>query len=344
MRQMILLILIAAAGLTTPPAARAAEPPPAVAEEAKAVPISQVLVALSREGREAWDKDKSWPTTKSDFAQRRKWKLTSDEVLVALSRRLNPEPAVDGYVKWQLLSFLPDFKAAAAEGEIMRGILTTMPRLTPQPEPQMPEATAPSLGMSVETMSTPGPGAGQVQTTVPPGTSRLGVVSSGTTLRGGTSANTGGVTPAMISAAAADHSKARKAATAANVAPLRYRDALVAALPEEGGTRLAGMLKDTWDRIAAGDPTYSAAVDRVVAACQKLKPDSPIPATVRASLAEDAEKFRDLKTSVIESFQAPPANARGNRIPSKGYVAQFPPEKLKIVLNCLRGEEPPKEK
>jgi hypothetical protein len=168
----------------------------------------------------------------------------------------------------------------------------------------------------------------------------LSVVQSGTTMYvSGSVSPDGRYVTAGVQASSANLVRLRKVAVGANTPVAAARDAIVSALPEANGVRLAAMMKDTWDRIESGDKSYEKAVDRLVAEASRLTPDSPVPPNVRASLAAEAEKFAALKTTVVESMHAGTGKDQG-RIQAKGYVAAFPPDKLKTLLEKLRAGVP----
>jgi hypothetical protein len=330
-------------------------PPPEVATEAadttayELVPISKVLVQVSREARVAWDKDKSWPTDKSDFAQRKKLRVENAELLGALARKINPEPAIDAYIKLQLLSFEPDF--TLAEPEQIQRIIKVMPKLEAAPVPKLPDPPTkmPSLGMGVN-MS---------QTTVrersvrapdgktAPSSQRLSTVNSGTAMVvQGTASDDGRYVMARIEAAQTNLVRLRKLQVTANRPLTDFRDALTAAMPMDGGVRLAAMMQDLWQRIEAGDKTYERVVDRLVKEADAVAPgkpgvtrDAPLTPKARANLANEMAKFAALKVPIAEAVYPGTGKDEGKML-TRGYVAQVPPEKLKLIIIALVGETP----
>src|SRR5687767_104893 len=90
------------------------EPTPPVGEP-RLVAVSQALVQISQEARKTWAKNKTLPEHECNFAQRKNWRVDQAELLAALSRKVNPEPAIDAYVRWQLLSFGPEWDKVDAE-------------------------------------------------------------------------------------------------------------------------------------------------------------------------------------------------------------------------------------
>ncbi len=92
--------------------------------ELKEAKIADVVRDLIEEGREAIKTSKKWPRTEPDFATKHNLKAEKDEVVAALSRRIDRNPALDGYVKWQLLSFLPKDPQFSSRdfGALVRGL------------------------------------------------------------------------------------------------------------------------------------------------------------------------------------------------------------------------------
>jgi hypothetical protein len=153
----------------------------------------------------------------------------------------------------------------------------------------------------------------------------------------GTVSPDGRYVTASINAASANLVRLRRIQQTANRPVAVFRDALTEALPMDKGVRLAAMLKDTWDRIEAGDKSYEQSADRLVRAAQSLTPESPVSEASRANLAAEAAKFAELKVQVVESVY-PGTGEHEGRMMAKGYVARFPPEKLKLLLAALHGE------
>lgn len=72
----------------------------------------------------------AFPRKESDYAQVTNTRLPSQAVVDALGRRLDRNPAVDAYVKWQLLSYQPVYSEAGEKGyeSIVRGLPSLLPR------------------------------------------------------------------------------------------------------------------------------------------------------------------------------------------------------------------------
>src|ERR1051326_7177715 len=108
----------------------AAQPKPAPPSK-KSPGLWFVISALKKEGKEARRKDGPWPRMESNFAQEKGWSLPVPEIAKALTRKLDPEPTVDAYIKWQLLSFVDDFTPAG--NAVLGRVVDSAPRPSPQP-------------------------------------------------------------------------------------------------------------------------------------------------------------------------------------------------------------------
>jgi hypothetical protein len=103
-------------------------PATAIAED---VTIKGVTDDLAKEAQQAWSEKQAWPRKKPNYAEDRKLSLPSEDVINALGRRLDRVPLIDGYIKWQLLSFKPDFEKASERD--LQQIIRNLPQLTDQP-------------------------------------------------------------------------------------------------------------------------------------------------------------------------------------------------------------------
>lgn len=114
--------------------------PPAAEEgeksqkEAQPRNIQQVIEELKQEAVRALKKGNPWPRRRSNYAQQKNLSLSDQKVFEALSRRLARRPAVDAYIKWQLLSFAPDFTKLGRRE--IRSLLQGMPGFVPRPTPK----------------------------------------------------------------------------------------------------------------------------------------------------------------------------------------------------------------
>lgn len=71
-------------------------------------PLTVAIRALQQETRNATRQKQSFPRTTSDYFSNAEKQPEPADVLRALGRRLGNTPPADAYIKWQLLSALPD--------------------------------------------------------------------------------------------------------------------------------------------------------------------------------------------------------------------------------------------
>jgi hypothetical protein len=94
-----------------------------------------ISVAVSVLRREVTDQRRrqpeGWPRSEANFAQDKNWTVPDEQVLRALQRRVHPNPAIDGYIKWQLLSFEPEM--SELDENAARRIIASMPKLMSPP-------------------------------------------------------------------------------------------------------------------------------------------------------------------------------------------------------------------
>lgn len=127
-----------AAPATTPssrPTTRAASRP-VRAED----PIRVAITALQREAQEAARRGPAFPRTESDYFASQSAgtaaPIAPAELLKAVTRRISPDPRVDAYVKWQLLSGVTGFDGTLVKDAIAAYVnaapLIPLPGLTAQ--------------------------------------------------------------------------------------------------------------------------------------------------------------------------------------------------------------------
>ncbi len=114
----------------------AAQEPAAPAErpgQLKKARVMEVVRDLANEARQELRTLKHWPRRESEYAIKNNLIADSEEVIRAMGKRLDRDPALDGYIKWQLLSFSPNYAEAGIRGfeQLVRGLPDLMQR--PQP-------------------------------------------------------------------------------------------------------------------------------------------------------------------------------------------------------------------
>jgi len=278
----------------------------AAPERVRPLRVSRVVHDLVAEAQASLDEKQDWPREQSDAADDLKsYRVIPQEVLAALGRTLDRKPAMDGYVKWQLLSFKPDFQKLK-EGYTRR-IINAMPKIIRQIPPPPPPGSERAGGGG-------GPGlrVGKQTTIIQglqpvPGTRLfrpvMGVINTGTFLddQGYVAIDPNHKKFSAISAVEQFHTE-QDAISLANEPTLLYRDRLIEALPRRGGYRLLAMLKDVRDRIKAGDPSAGEAVDRVMEESKTLTQDLGISrATYRQLLASTKLLMRE-KTKILDDM------------------------------------------
>ena len=249
------------------PAAVRAQAPAPPAPEPRAVSIASVLSALRQEAR-SWPRDRTFPRDTADFAQTQGVELPDEEVIRMLGRTLHREPAVDAYMKWQLMSFGPDLSGLSASD--YRQIIEHLPKLERMPGPADDTNTRVAEALTrrqaerraaqavADGAVLPGGGA------IPAGSDpTLSVVSEGAKLDVTATVSHGDprYVTATIRADNAQVGDIRQVPVlaAGNAVAAAAREEMVAAMPADGGVRLIAMFTDLRDRIAAGDASVPQA-------------------------------------------------------------------------------------
>lgn len=104
-----------------------AEQPAGEPAKDKTVSLREVTQALSSELEQALKENKPLPRDKSDYAQAADVELSERDLMNGLTRPADRNPIVDSYIKWQLLSFKPDFEKMSPL-ELVRVIDALPPR------------------------------------------------------------------------------------------------------------------------------------------------------------------------------------------------------------------------
>lgn len=306
-------------------------------EEPREVTISVVISALKREARQSLRRGEGWPRREADFAAEKNWTLPNEPILRMLTRRTSQNPALDGYVKWQLLSFGPDL--SRIDTDMARRIVANMPKPLEQPEPQLdPRRLGANqaqliirgglrhireLGVEV------GVGAAAAEP-------RLSVVTSGSGISIG-GRGRGGFHPAFALRVADQANRyldrARERIDRANRAILAYRDQVIQAMPRTGGLRLAVMLKDVRQRLEAGDPTTQRAFRRVVNAAEELAADPSLSASTRRELARWARTLGRMERQVADYVEATP----DGRLRLERAELSLAPQPVKRLIGYLEA-------
>ncbi|MBI1370418.1 MAG: hypothetical protein GC162_17420 [Planctomycetes bacterium] len=281
---------------------------PAALPVPRVTSISVAISALNHEVQDSWRKDHAWPRSECNFAAEKNWAVPSDQVITALSRKLNNNPTIDGYIKWQLLSFAPDL--AKADAATVNRVVSMMPKPLDAPQPAVQAGTSATgggnggmvrqfmfFGQQTSYVRDLDPVVGDGVVAFDP---KMGVVNGGSVL------DVEGVATIerFVRQVNQQLAVAKATVNAANAPVHAYREALVERLPTEGGVRMAVMLKDVRDRLAAGDPTYEQAMNRLAEASRTLAADQTLDPAVRQTLTQWADTLGQMKTSVITAVTA----------------------------------------
>jgi hypothetical protein len=274
--------------------------------DAKPTTLAAVLIALREEATTAWLAHKPWPRDKSSYAQDKNLTLPNDDLVRALGMRFSDTAAIDGYIRWQLLSFYPNLSKLDLKG--LRQMVALLPVIAAQPEPEVPGGQDASSGAS---RGGGGLGVAVRQTAIVnwepvPGTNRLrpvlGVVNSGTGLQAtGTVSADGRYVTLSVEEAQTNLLRLRAVAAAANLTPLAFRDALMDFIPKEGGMRVYARIEDLKRRIVAGDPSFAVAAERLFADTSAR--DITVSADLQKPILGGLRELAQLHNSVIKGFE-----------------------------------------
>ena len=97
------------------------------------VTVQEVVTELAAEARAVLKDQGVWARKEADYATDKQLSLDSDVVIKSLGRRLDRNPAVDGYIKWQLLSFKADLPGTNRRQQA--AIVKARPKLVVRPDP-----------------------------------------------------------------------------------------------------------------------------------------------------------------------------------------------------------------
>ncbi len=296
--------------------------------------ISKVTRDIANEARRDWKKERAFRRY-ADYSSRVQFGLSNRQIIAALLKKQDNHPAVDAYIRWQLLSFAPDF-SALREFEYKR-LVATMPDLTHLPPPPKPGNILKGENGSgayffsgrqraflSDLVPVPGTGASNP---------RLSVINSGA----GISAAT--FDPQKAISVARDHTydyvKAKSTVEYLNGPAIHYRDALVRMLPAGAGVRLEAMFVDMKDRIYAGDPGYKTAAQEFFNEAQRTRNDKSIDARTRAKLVYQMRDLSRKRTAVVRKIQIDDA---GNMREEHDVVA-FPKKFVPPLIANLKGPQ-----
>ncbi len=242
---------------------------PAVPKE---VSLAAVISLLRKEATQAWGGKEPWPRTEPDFAQSKGWSLPLEQVAKGLTGRLHPEPPVDAYIKWQLLSFVDDLEPLGAAG--MDRVIRAMPRPIPQPTAKLNEWLPKILREIAPVQTEPLPATPYVRPKVAVAPFTVGIGAQITTIAPGVTVTQLGDVKEQVAARASQMLEEERDETARrNLSILSYRSSLIGRMPPKDGLRLGLMIRDAAQRLDAGDPSLKDAVKSLVQATGEMKTD-----------------------------------------------------------------------
>jgi hypothetical protein len=305
--------------------------------------LDDVIRAIQREGLAGMRADKAWPRKRSDFAKTHDLALPGEQVVVALGRKISKNPALDAYIKWQLLSFRPDLAAAGAEQR--RDILRHLPGLINEPQPVVTNSrrdgsvgSRMGLGIAV---------AGQrafirdLNPVVADGVvafdPEIAVLNTGAVLdvEGVVSHDRRHVTM-TVRTAVSELIELRTFVTQTNTAVAGLAAGLVRAMPE-GEERLALMLQETEQRMVAGNAGYVQSMEQFLTEADRLKRSELISPRVRNALYAQIERMARISKRVVRKIEI---DERADRYTVKRDLIKLSDAHIKAARAYLKGEEP----
>ncbi|MBI1374308.1 MAG: hypothetical protein GC159_16450 [Phycisphaera sp.] len=290
------------------------------ADDLKPVTAQVAVAQITREAMPSWKKDGTLPRQMCDFAVDKGWKTDRDGLVVVLGRKLNNDAAFEAYVKWQLLSFFPDFSdlTAAQLDQLIKGMAPMQPypnsvSLVTDPGSSQPGNLINNLSGSV-------------------GGQRLGVD------RRPKETTNKPLSNAEIVAATNERLTQQHAfAKASNVIVTRYRETLTERLPETGPARLTAMIEDLRTRVEAGDPSHVDLAKALLAASEKAKADKTLTAEQRKQLSDAVAVAAGRKWPIIKSVKL---GGGGNITYDADYAVVDPNIAVQIRKNLLTTPKP----
>ena len=294
--------------------------------------VSKVTNDIGKEARKGWAATKDWPHDQADYSSREDAALLNRQLIQTLMKRQDNHPAVDGYIRWQLLSFAPDL--SEAKPQEIRSMMANLPELSRLPvPPQQRNVLRPGdsgggayffSGVQRAFISdlSPSPGARGYNPT-------LSVVNSAN----GLSFETPEEIIEASRSAAYDHVQSRPLIERLNIPTVNYRTALMELIPSTEGLKLECLFIDMKDRLEAGDPSYKDACQAFYTEAHRMRSDATIPEKTRANLAHQMRDLGKKTTLVLKQIEI---NKAGDMKVDREAVA-FPRQHLDQLLEYLRG-------
>lgn len=294
------------------------------------VRMATIISQLRREARQSFREAQRWPRSTADFAQEKNWTVERDRLHAVFLQRLDPNPAIDGYIKWQLLSFEPDFSTydTTQWNRLIR--VAPRPLTTPSPRPQAVRNgdyevsffSGRQLGYVRSLQAVVGDGVAVYS----PST---GVVSGA----GITGANRRGVGAEGVVQLNRELAAARKQVRQANGPVYVYRNTLLNAAPTEDGFRFAAILREVNQRLDANDATALDMLDYLL----EVGPDmvDQLADGGRQTLMEWTVQLANRRIDYLRAFDT---DLRGDLVPDVDPL-ELPRDQLETLHLMLRDTE-----
>lgn len=352
----LLVLLLAGATLAEPtaesPATDAAEAKVATDAQAEGptdqaaagespATVEAVVEQIVAEARDYWQEHESWVRTEATYADDHAIDLPREKVIEALGEELAPNPILDGYVKLQLLSFVDRFDYDQADQ--VRPMLAAMPAVVNQPQPstgqqrQAAGGGGPSLfiGNQVPYVRDVTPIIIDGKVYYKP---EISVLSDGIVL------DASGVVTAdrrhvmmTVRTASSQLVALRRFALRANAPILEFREEVAGRLPD-GPERVALLVQDVSDRLHAGDPTYTNAMQRLIDETDRLRRSRDLPLRVRRMLVRQMQHLARFNKSFIREIEI-----KGDRqYQVHRDQVRLDPQRVEHVIANLEGRDPDK--
>ncbi len=342
MHRLLIAATVLAVGLSTLQPALAASKTRFKPTTQQVKQLHKVVTAIALEAVESWKQEKGWPRKTPTFAQDHPSIQIEHDLLVhALSHRLHPHAAIDGYVKQQLLSFKLDPRKLSEDKPSIGRLVGGMPLIIAQPDDSRISQAARTGGSSTGGAAayffsgrqiafvsdlTPIPGAAGFDPT-------LSVAQAGVVLEitdAAVQRNDRYIT-ATLRAGNARLESLRTLIQRLNRGTIGYRNDLMKTIPQPGGLRVAAMLTDVEQRVRAAEPSRADAFASLADETRHLNDSGSASKAVRRRLAADARKLNKAYAIVLDRYAA----RSGQIVPIRSTV-RLDQASLEHLLVALR--------
>lgn len=305
-------------------------------EKYKLVTIGIAITQIKAEARTSWRDNQNWPRSKPNFAQDKEWRVDQDELIRGFTRRLNSNPAIDGYIKWQLLSFKPDFESV--DPTTMNRIVANMPRVLDAAKPEA-KKTNRSGGMAFSFFGRQTAYVKDLDPVVAGGVvaykPKIGVTSSGS----GVAAEGYVELHKTVVQANQKLKAANSAIEKANRPVITYRDAVLKRLSTNNAELMGMYIKEVRSRLSAGQESYKEAFAKLMQVGKKINTDPTVSAGTRSILAQWVAQMPKFRKTVVTGL-----DIKHERIIENYEVYELPIEDLKVLLGYVQNPKVPLNK